>query len=277
MTKYILSLLMLMGLSACSVGKLPTNLSRSVLNQDSPELVKQGLPSYLILLDALVLTYPEDDSFLFSAAKLNAAYAGSFADNPKQAKSMAKKALSYAQRGLCEEEKSLCKIQTFSSEKISQELKKLDEDELPAVYAFASSWLSYIQTHSNDWSAIANLSKAKLLMQWVVDTKPKHDKGMPYVYLGVIESQFPPALGGKPDLAKAHFEKAFEYSSNKNLISKVYYAKFYARLMFNQTLHDELLKQVIKAEPKHEGLTLMNVLAQEQAQVLLNDSPNYFE
>lgn len=268
---------MLIVLSACSVSNFPKNLSHAILKQESPVIVKNGLPSYLIMLDALILTYPEDESFLFAAAKLNAAYAGSFSDTPEQARKLSSKALDYAKRGLCEEEEDLCEIRHFSNEKISQQLKELDEDELPAIYTFASSWLSYIQTHSGDWNAIADLSKAKLLMQWVVKMQPKHDLGMPYVYLGVIESQFPPALGGKPALAKTYFEKAFEYSKNKNLISKVYYAKFYARLIFDQALHDKLLRQVIKANPKHNNLTLINILAQEQAQTLLDDSPNYFE
>lgn len=264
-------------LSACSVSNLPRNLSRAIVEQESPVIVKQGLPAYLIMLDALLLTYPEDESFLFAAAKLNAAYAGSFSDTPEQAQKLSSKALDYAKRGLCEEEEELCNIRHFSNEKISQQLEELDEDELTAIYTFASSWLSYIQTHADDWNAVAELSKAKLLMQWVVKMQPKHDLGMPYVYLGVIESQFPPALGGKPELAKNYFEKAFEYSKNKNLISKVYYAKFYARLVFNQKLHDTLLRQVLKADPKHDNLTLINVLAQEQAQTLLDDSPNYFE
>ncbi len=247
------------------------------MQQNSPELVKSGLPSYLLMLDAFVLTYPKNESFLFSAAKLNAAYAGSFADNPEQAKNMAKKALSYATRGLCEQEEDLCKIRTFNAEKITQKLTEYDESSVPAIYAFAAAWLSYIQTHSDDWSAIAELSKAKALMEWVVKVEPKHDKGTPYIYLGVITAQVPASLGGKPELAKRYFEQAFIYSNKQNLMSKLYYAKFYARLVFQKQLHDELLNEILSSKSLSGEFTLMNVLAKQQAQVLLNSSSDYFE
>lgn len=273
----VLCLVLALLLSACAVRQLPQNLSRAVMQQDNPELVKSGLPSYLLMLDALVLTYPEDDSFLFSAAKLNAAYAGSFADNPEQAKRMAKKALDYAQRGLCEEESKLCQIRTLSAEKITQTLSAYDDDDVPTMYAFASAWLSYIQAHSDDWAAIADLAKAKAMMLWVVHTQPQYEKGMPYVYLGVIEAQVPANLGGKPELAKAYFAQAFTYSGKKNLMSRLYYAKFYARLVFNQKLHDTVLKQILSTPLQSDDFTLMNVLAKQQAQVLLNSSSDYFE
>jgi hypothetical protein len=39
-------------------------------------------------------------------------------------------------------------------------------------------------------------------------------------------------------------------------------------------LHDRLLKEVLHADPVADGLTLSNVMAQEQAEILLQD--NYF-
>ena len=59
-------------------------------------------------------------------------------------------------------------------------------------------------------------------------------------------------------------------------MAKVLFAKQYARLMFEQELHDQLLNDVLAAEPEYEGLTLINGLAQRQAQVLLDESPDYF-
>ena len=66
-------------MSACSVTKLPDNLSRAMLNQDDPEVVADGAPAYLLMLDALILTYPENERFLLAGAQLYGAYAGVFA------------------------------------------------------------------------------------------------------------------------------------------------------------------------------------------------------
>ena len=47
--------------------------------------------------------------------------------------------------------------------------------------------------------------------------------------MAVMESLLPPTLGGKPDLAKKHFERAIEISAGTNLMAKVLYAEKYAR------------------------------------------------
>ena len=60
-------------------------------------------------------------------------------------------------------------------------------------------------------------------------------------------------------------------------MAKVLYAKQFARLMFEQELHDRLLQEVLDADPYAEGLTLVNRLAQRQAAVLLAESADYFE
>jgi hypothetical protein len=87
-------------LGACSVTQLPDNLSRAMLNQDDPEVVAAGAPAYLLMLDALILTYPENERFLLAGAQLYGAYAGVFAQDEEQAKTMANKSLAYARRWL---------------------------------------------------------------------------------------------------------------------------------------------------------------------------------
>jgi hypothetical protein len=57
---------------------------------------------------------------------------------------------------------------------------------------------------------------------------------------------------------------------------KVLYARHYARLVFDQELHDRLLQEVLAADAEYPDMTLMNVLAQTQAHVLLDGSADYF-
>jgi hypothetical protein len=90
-----------------------------------------------------------------------------------------------------------------------------------------------------------------------------------------MESLIPETLGGKPELAKQHFQRAIELSPN-NLMSKVLFAKHYARMVFDRDLHDNLLKTVLAAHTEAPGLTLINTLAQQQAQQLLDSANDYF-
>ena len=273
----LLIIIAILTIQACSIGNLPTNLSRSMMNQEDPELVRTAAPAYLLMLDALVATYPDDETFLIPAAKLYGAYAGVFSNDEAQTQRMANRAKEYALRALCENEEDLCESLDLRVEEILVELDDLDEDELTLVYTYAASWASWIQANSSDWDAVAQLPKVKTLFKWVLSYDADYDNGTAQVYMGVLESQLPPSLGGRPDLAKMHFENAIRASNDKHLMAKVLYAQQYARLLFEQELHDRLLTEVIQADPKAEGLTLINQLAKQQAEVLLAESAEYFE
>ena len=86
----------------------------------------------------------------------------------------------------------------------------------------------------------------------------------------------PPALGGKPEIARGHFERSIDLSRGTDLSAKVEYARRYARMMFDQDLHDRLLTEVIEAPVDVPGRTLFNVLAQQDAAALLESSQEYF-
>jgi len=276
--KLIFSVSLLLLLNACSVGNLPGNLSRSMMNQEDPAVVAAGAPAYLLLLDALVLTYPDDEDFLLAGAKLYGAYAGVFAQDKEQAKLMANKAMGYARRALCEYDDDLCQRVDGPQDQLIQALQEdYDEDDVPVVYAFAAAWAGWVQANTDDWNAIAQVGKVKGMMQWVAGLQPEYDNATVQVYLGVLETQLPPSLGGKPELGRRYFERALEFTNDRHLMAKVLYAKQYARMLFDQPLHDRLLQETLAADPKAEGLTLINRLAQRQAETLLAESAEFFE
>jgi len=124
--------------------------------------------------------------------------------------------------------------------------------------------------------AVAQLPRVRLIMERIVELNPAWQQGGAHLYLGVLSTLLPPALGGKPEVGKQHFEAAIEISGGKNLMAKVLYAEKYARLLFDQPLHDRLLKEVLAADPHAEGLTLMNTLAQKKAAELLASGKEYF-
>ena len=92
----------------------------------------------------------------------------------------------------------------------------------------------------------------------------------------MINSVRPEAVGGKPELGRTYFEKAVELSGGKNLYAKTLEAEFYARLVFNQELHDKLLNEVLAADPNAPGFTLINTLARQRAKKLLDSGKDYF-
>ncbi len=254
---------------------LGKSLTAGILNQDDPDTIRDGLPAYLILLDGLIDSNPTNSALLFSAAQLNSAYAGSFVENPERRKKIAERGFSYAKRAICLKDQVLCQSidQAFDQYEMAMQKSKLNIDDR---YAFASAWAGRIQANADNWDMLADLPKIENLMQSVVLENSSYKQGEVWMYVGVLSSLRPPALGGKPEEAKAAFEKAIALSNARNLMAKTLYAEFYARLLFEQELHDRLLNEVIAAEPREKNLTLANVLAQQKARILLESGKDYF-
>jgi hypothetical protein len=102
-----------------------------------------------------------------------------------------------------------------------------------------------------------------------------YDGGV-HVYLGILNALRPPALGGQPEVARSHFERAIEISEGSDLSAKVEYARRYGRMMFDRDLHDRLLTEVLASPAEAPGRTLFNVLAKRDAEELLASSAAYF-
>jgi len=87
----------------------------------------------------------------------------------------------------------------------------------------------------------------------------------------------PKAYGGDPERARRHFEKAFELSQEKFLMSQVLYAKYYARQTFDRELFVSTLEKVLEAPADSvPELTLLNTIAKHQAKGLLEQVDDYF-
>jgi len=146
-----------------------------------------------------------------------------------------------------------------------------------ALPILGSTWVSYIQQNSGDWNAVGELGRVDALMQRVVALDEGYEFGQAHMYLGALNSILPASLGGNPDQAKSHSDRATAISNGRNLLAKTLCAARYARLTFDRELHDQLLNEVLASDPVEHGLTLQNRYAQRQAQALLDSSADYFD
>ena len=259
-----------------ATNQFATNLTSAILDSDDPGTVRDGVPAYLLLIDGMIEGDPENADTLLAGAKLYGAYAGGFVEDTARAQRLAGRAYDYARRALCLREKDLCNALDAPFDRFSADLAQANPKNIDALYGFASAWAGRIQVNSGDWNAIADLPKLQALLLRVVTIDPHYDNGGAYLYLGVINSIRPASLGGKPEEGKAYFDKALELSGGKNQMVRVLYAQFYARLVFDQALHDKLLNEVLVADPVAPRLTLINSLAKVKAKALLESGKDYF-
>ena len=253
------------------------SLSLAITNQNDLATVRDGEPAYLLLIDGFILKDPNNEDLLLAGARLYDTYAAVFVEDEQRAARLSTKAHDYGRRALCQPYPAICEYDKGSFDDFAREVTKVEVDELPLLYGYATAWIGWIQAHSGDFSAIADLPKVELAFEQIIKLDPGYDRGQAQLYLGVLRTLRPPALGGKPEIGRKHFENAIEYSDGRNLYVKVEFARRYARLIFDQELHDTLLNEVLEANPEEDGLTLNNTLAQQQARQLLDSSAAYFE
>ncbi len=259
-----------------ATARLGESISAAILNQDDPATVKAGAPAYLLLIDGLISDDPGNIRLLLMGAKLYSTYAGAFVDDPERAKRMTTHARTYAIRALCQKSLAVCPMLTHPYDQFVRGLATLTLTDVPVLYTWAASWAGWIQAHRDDWNAVAELPKVEAAMQRIIQLDETFEEGGPHLYLGVLGTLQPPSLGGKPEKARAHFERAIELSGGHNLMAKVLFAKHYARLVFDRKLHEQLLQEVLASDPVDPGHTFSNAMAKEEARRLLATANDYF-
>lgn len=266
-------------LSGCAsmVGSIAAEtLSAAVLNQSTPELVASGLPAYLLLVDGLIQQSPDNEDLLSSGARLFALYGSRFETDPELSVEHTAKARAYGAQALCLVHEPSCDWDGLSYDVFVSQLSEVRAKNVDYLYAYSVSWLSYLDATSEDWSAVAELPWVDAALVRTLELEESYDSGALHGYLGVLNALRPPAMGGQPELARQHFERAIELSGGRDLSLKVEYARRYARLVFDQELHDRLLMEVLEAPADVPGYTLFNVLAKQEAEDLLATSMEYF-
>jgi len=278
----IFAIAALLPLSGCGalIDRATTNfandLEQAVVNYDEPLVVERGLPAFLLILESRRQASPDDADLLINLASLTGTYASLFVDDADSRRRMAARALEFARRAACLEDTPLCDAGDRPFEGFAARVTELKPGHVEIAYSLGTAWVTWIASASSDYGALADLPKAELLLEKVAEMAPEHDDGAVWLYLGVLNSQRPPAAGGRPDLARKYFERAREISSGRNLMINVFMADEYARLMFDRELYVELLEQVLQADPEQPGYVLANRIARARARELLDKADELF-
>jgi uncharacterized protein YceK len=278
----VVSILIAIMISGCSSviskvsANMADNLSGAILNQDDPELVREALPAYLLLLDSLNGSDSDSVGTLSAAAQLYAAYGAALVEDPERAKILTSRARNYGIRALCAAEQGACDLGEMDFDTYLHAIHSVNKDDVEALYSYSLSSLAWIRSHSSDYKALADLPKIEAALEHVMTLEPGDLAASTCMYLGILNTLRPPALGGDPEAGREWFERGIYLSEGKDLSIKVEFARGYARLLYERELHDQLLNEVLATEVEQPDLTLFNLLAREQAELLLASADDYF-
>jgi hypothetical protein len=281
-SRWFVATLALSHLCACTAfsnaagSRFADGLSAALLDEEDPALVREGTPAYLIMLDTLVRTDPTNARYLGAAAQLYAVYGVALVSDEQRAVTLTGRARDYGLRAVCAADRTSCGLDEVDYPAFTAIVDRLQSPDADALYSYCIGSLAFIRTHSQDWTAIAALPKIEYALLHLLAMDRAPNAASINVYLGILNTLRPAALGGRPDEGRAYFERAIELSGGRDLSAKLEYAKSYARLVYDRELHDRLLNEVLQSPAKQPGLTLFNTLAQQEARQLLATADDYF-
>lgn len=281
----VAALVALIVLSGCSMlvdratTQFANDLESAILAYNEPSTVGQGLPAYLLLLEARLQSRPDDAGLRLTTARLTGSYASLFADDlaSDAVDRLHRRALDHARAGVCARTQRLCGLEELDFDGFDERLGSLRSSDVEAAYVLATTWTGWIDAHSDDFNALADLPRVEALLEWVAEREPGYDDGAVWLYLAVLNSQRPPAAGGQPRKARRYFELADEHSRGRNLLVKVLMADSYARLLFDRELYVGLLNDVKNSAVDDPDYQLVNQVARNRAERLLNQTEVVFD
>ncbi len=285
-SQIVLLLSCLLVVSSCYPSKRLTVMATASLLEDVAvagyrqselEMVRQGMPAYLMLMDGMIEGWPDNAQLLLAAAQANSAYASAFLEDSDKttASAVLAKAKRYALQAL--ELNGFDQPVTSSFEEFEQNLQKLNRKAVPDLFWSAACWGGWIQLNLNSMEAQSQLPRVEMMMKRALELEEDFYFGGPHLFMGIWYASRPKIAGGSLETAQYHFQKAMELGQNKFLMTKVYYADLYARKKFDRDLFVATLNEVLQTPADIEpDLTLTNSVAQRKAEEMLRTVDDYF-
>lgn len=265
-------------LTVAAVGSILEEVARSSSKQSDISILREGTPAYLMLIDGLIEAYPKNEKLLVVGASAYSSYAALFPERKdrEKARQLYLKGKHYGLRALSKR-KQFRELLHKPLDQFEPCLKGFGKNDVPALFWTANCWGNWIGLSSDSVEAMAEIPKVVSLMQRALELDEEFYYGGPHLFLAVYHLSRPKAYGGDPEKARSHFKRAFELSQERFLMGHVLYAKYYARQAFDKELFIATLEKVLKSPADSiPELTLLNTVAKQQAQKLLEEVDDYF-
>ena len=272
--------------SACVTSKTMTVASTALLLEDVAKasnrqsdlkLIREGMPSYLMLIDGMVEALPDNKQLLITAAQSYASYASAFIqdENKEYAATLYAKAKEYALRAM--EQNGFKNPLSRPFDDFETGLQKMGTKDVPYLFWAASCWGSWISLNMRSMEAMAELPRVEAMMKRVLVLDEAFYYGGAHIFMGVLEASKPRIAGGDLNRARDHFLKAIELGDGRFLMAKVYYANYYAKKAFDRELYISILENVLEIPVAIvPELTLLNTVAHTKAKKMLDEIDEYF-
>lgn len=288
-------------LGGCSLQKLAVGQTAGLLksgalgveSENDAQFAEEALPGNLKMMETFLEVDPDNEDLLFLLAKGYASYAFLFIEDRIEVAALAdelewrealqargrnfySRARGFAFRLLDWAEFKQAALGGSLSD-LQKVLNNADEDHVEPLFWLGYAWAGLINLSKDNPDTVAQLPKVTAIMKRLEELDDRYFFAGPHQVLGAVAAFLPPALGGQPDVARKHLEKALGYTQGKFLLVQYIMARFYAVQVQDYALFTKLMTQVLEAPHDiHRPANLPNAIAKRRARRWLNHMDELF-
>ena len=267
-----LLLLPLLLVSSCTSILTTSFIEPTVANlqkQQDLDLVCEGSPAYLLMIDSMIASKPDNSSLLKAGSQAYSGYLTAMAECGYPAdriEAVSTKAHDYGNKLVG------AILPLDDPDELDRRLGNLDKNDVASLFWGTLAWLGWVQQQAGAPAAMADLVVIEKIMQRLLELDEGYQAGAPHLFWGVYYATRPPMFGGDPEKSRYHFERAMELSDRRFLLIHTSYAETLARQLLDRQLHDSLLKEVLDFPlDTAPDYTLSNQIAIRKARRLLDE------
>lgn len=262
-----------------SYNKLSARAALALEQYDDPELLGQALPNNLIASEGYLGIAADSTPLLVSTAKNYGLYAMGYVEDVdrEHAKKLYFRGKELGLRALKQNSDFVKALGNDTLEEFNRAVKSFQKSDVEALYVTMSNWLSWVSLNAGSPEAMMDLPKVEALMFRILELDETYYHGAIHAALGAYYGSAAKAMGGQPEKAKQHFDKAFQISQNNFLYFQFLYAKTYLVQIQDKKSFVEILSRISEASTSEvPEMRMANEIAKIKAKSLLDNVDEYF-
>ncbi|MEE2636707.1 MAG: TRAP transporter TatT component family protein [Acidobacteriota bacterium] len=283
--------------SGCSLRSMAVNAIVPVLadpavylSEEDPELVREALPFLLKTIESIIQSTPDQDEALVFACTGFTLYGNTFlqgdadeanweGDYDRELELRARtwrifvRARDYCLRSL--ELKYVGISEALRQDPVTA-LADTEVEDVEVLFLLSAAWGLAISNALDRPELVADLPAVRALLERALELDEDYERGSIHGALITVES-LPEPLGGSPERAREHFERAVELSDGLDVAPYVTFALGVTVPAEDRAEFERLLEQALAIDPDDDlSLRLLNVVNQRRAQLLLDRVDDLF-
>jgi predicted anti-sigma-YlaC factor YlaD len=293
LSHFLCSAVLLSLTTGCSLRRMAVDQTAAILKDSMPafekewdiELVAVALPPNIKMVEGFLVSAPDNPDLLLMAAKAYTSYGlvileerldRTEEDTPQAQRLTAKtremylRGHRYGMRLLQLRHPGIIEAFNRGPQKLEPLLEGCEKEDVPGLIWAGMPLATAINIARDDVAMIAKVALAKALVNRAMELDETYFYGACHLVFGALYGSMGKMLGGDPDKAKKHFERALELTKRRFLLVQFMYAQTLAVQLQDQDLFKKLLGEVLEAKleifPEQK---LANVSAKRRARLLL--------